>query len=117
MRYVITILLLLASILFPSSITAKDFSRNASLVILKSIVLGEHKKMDFGVIEEPTEDVMVHVNTYGFVGDENTAKHLDTRTVRAGKYRIFSTEFSTISMNAYNGGSVEGMTFKKINAY
>lgn len=111
---IITLLTLLT--LFSGSILAKNFSLDSNIVILKSLDLVELEKMNFGTIEVPTQDIIVHIKTDGKIGDKNTASYLDQSSISAGKYKIFGSNNSAINISARNGGRVPNMSFKKIDA-
>jgi len=112
----IKILSVLGLLATPTIAEANDFSQDSRIDILRALNVTETQKMDFGVIEEPVDDVRVHVTAEGFISTSNTATHIDTSTVAAGIYQVFGSDLSSISISARNGGSVPSMTFETLHA-
>ena len=96
--------------------SADNFSQDSSINLLNTLNVQEIDKMDFGTIEAPTTNIKVHVTNTGSVGGDNTAIHIDTSTISEGVYKIFGSEFASISISATNGGSVPNMAFEKLEA-
>lgn len=110
------VLSVLGLLLAPNAVQANDFNFDSNIGILRVLNVTETQKMDFGVIEEPAGDVLVEITTEGTVGPSNTATHIDTSTIAEGRYKVFGSSLSTISISARNGTSPSGMTFQKLNA-
>lgn len=91
-----------------------NLTTSASIQIRGALALTEAASLNFGTIEQPSSDVVVHVTTSNTVGSNNTATFVDQSGIRAGEITVTGSEISNVSIQAQDVGNVPGLSFTSI---
>ncbi len=98
---------------FFASQSFASFNGNSNIKLLSPLRITELSRLNFGVIEKPTERVWVGVRRNGT--SEGTANILDSSPVQNGLIQITGSDTETINIRALDLNTHPELKFRRIN--